>query len=147
MSTLVGPPESPKAREAPLVKPLDDAVWRAWIAKGREQDRRGSAARVKGVKLILVGGLLAVAALWSQFTPYEAVVRFLVAAGAVFVMFEAFDARQYAFAAVLGALALLYNPIAPVFHLSGDWQRAVVALSSFPFVASLAWGNPRLAHK
>jgi hypothetical protein len=27
------------------------------------------------------------------------------------------------------------------FSLSGDWQRALVAVSTVPFVASLAWRN------
>ncbi|MFN0171876.1 MAG: DUF6804 family protein [Bryobacteraceae bacterium] len=144
MSTLVGSRESPSEQQLPLVKPLDEARWHAWTAKGRALERRSSAARVRAVKLILVGGLLAVAGLWSQFAAYEVVVRFLVAWGAIFVMFQSFRARRYAFAAVFGALALLFNPIAPVFSLSGDWQRAVVVMSAVPFVASLAQDNSRM---
>jgi hypothetical protein len=72
-------------------------------------------------------------------------VRFIVASGATFVMFQTARARQYAFAAVFGALALLYNPVAPVFSFSGDWQRAVVLSSAFPFIASLAGRKERQA--
>ena len=79
-------------------------------------------------------------------TPYEVVVRFIVAGGAIVVMFHAFHARDYAFAAVFGALALLYNPVAPVFSFSGDWQRALVVASAVPFFASLAWRDARPAH-
>ncbi len=146
MSTLVGLPESRSGRERPLAKPLDEVVWQAWVAQGRAQDRRSSAARIKAVKWVSIAGLLAAAGLWSQLTPYEVVVRFIVAAGAIVVMFQAFNARHYAFAAVFGALALVYNPVAPVFSFSGDWQRALVVTSAVPFVASLAWSNVRLAY-
>ena len=137
MSIVVGSRES-QSRERQLAKPLDEAMWQAWIAKGRMQDRRSSAVRMKAVKWISIAGLLAAAGLWSQLTPYEVAVRFIVAASSIVVMFQTFHARQYAFAAVFGALALLYNPLAPVFSFSGDWQRALVFASTGPFVASLS---------
>jgi hypothetical protein len=146
MSTSVELRESRTVWAAPLSKPLDEAVWQAWAEKGRAQDRRGSAARVKVVKMVSITALLAAAALWSHLTPYAVVVRFIVAAGALAVMLDAFRARHYAFAAVCGALAILYKPLAPVFGFSGDWQRVVVAASAAPFLASLAWRNARTAH-
>ncbi len=33
--------------EAPAVKPLDEAAWQAWKAKGRAQDRQGRETRMK----------------------------------------------------------------------------------------------------
>ena len=87
---------------------------------------------------VSIGGLLATAGLWSHLTPYEVIVRFIVAGTAMVVMFQAFHARHYAVAAVFGGLALLYNPLAPVFSFSGDWQRALVFASTGPFVASLS---------
>jgi uncharacterized protein (DUF1684 family) len=131
------------AWEPPLAKPLDEAAWQAWVAKGRVQDRRSSAVRVKAVKWVSIAGLLAAAGLWSHLAPFDIVVRFIVTGGAIVVMFQAFQARHYAMAAVFGALALLYNPVAPAFSFSGDWQRAVVAASAAPFVASVAWRNAR----
>jgi hypothetical protein len=53
-------------------------------------------------------------------------------------MFEAFNKRQYALGAVFAGLVLLYNPVAPVFDFSGNWQRVLVILSAVPFAASLA---------
>jgi hypothetical protein len=47
------------------------------------------------------------------------------------------DAQHYAFAALFGALALLYTPVAPLFSFSGDWQRLIVLASAGPFLASL----------
>jgi len=60
-------------------------VWHAWLTKGRAQDRRSGAGRLKAVKWVTIAGLLAAAALWTQFIPHEA---------------------------VSGALALLCNPVA-----------------------------------
>jgi hypothetical protein len=93
------------------------------------------------VKWVSIAVLLAAAALWSYLASFEIVVRFIVAAGAAVEMFEAFRARRYAVAAVFGGLALLYNPVAPLFSFSGGWQRALVVASAVPFVASLAWRN------
>ena len=88
-------------------------------------------------------GALVAAGLWSQIAPFEVVVRFLVTASAMIVMFQAFRARYYAVAATFGALALLHNPVAPVFSFSGDWHRAVLAAGAFPLMASLAWPQKR----
>lgn len=132
--------------EPPAAKPLDEAVWQAWVAKGRANERRSSAALVKAVKWVSIVALLAAAGLWSYLAPYAVVLLFIVAAGAIVVMFQAFHARHFAFAAIFGALALLYNPVAPMLGLSGDWQRALVVASALPFVASLAWRNVRLPH-
>ena len=145
MCTSVGLLELRAVWEPPPSAALDEAVWQAWVARGRAQDRRDSAARVKTVKCGAIAALLA-AGLWTLPVPYELVVRFIVAAAAVAVMFHAFHTRHYAFASVFGAVALLYNPVAPVFSFSGDWQRALLLASTLPFVASLAWLNVRRAH-
>ena len=130
----------------PASKPLNEAVWQAWIAKGRTQDRRSSTLRIKAVKWVSVAGLLAATGLWSQFAPLDVIVRFIVTAGALVVMSQALGSRHYVFAAVFGALALLYNPVAPVLSFAGDWQRAVLVASAAPFLLSLAWRDVRLAH-
>jgi hypothetical protein len=139
VSTSVELPESLEAWVPPLSKPLDPAVWDAWIAKGRAEDQRSCAARIKVVTWISMAGLLIAAGLWSRLAPFEVVVRFLVTGGALVVMFEAFRVRHYALVVVFAVLALLYNPLVPVFDFSGEWQRAVVAASAIPFVATLAW--------
>ncbi len=137
--------ESQPVWKLPLAKPLDEAVWQAWIAKGRAQDLRGSNMRAKAVKWAAIMVLVAAALLSSRVAPYEVVVRFIVAAGALVVMFHAFRARRHAWAIVFGALAVLFNPILPVLSFSADWQRAVVVASAVPFAASLAWRNLKTA--
>ena len=73
------------------------------------------------------------------------VLRFLVVAAAVAVMLQTLRTRRYLSAALFAALAVLFNPIAPVFGFSGDWQRALLLASAAPFVASLAWRNLKVA--
>jgi hypothetical protein len=145
MPSIVESVKSQSAWAPPATRPLDEAVWRAWVAKGREQDRRSTAAQIRAVKWASITALLAAAGIWSNLVPFEAVVRFLVTASAMVVMFQAFQAQHYAGAAMFGALAMIYNPLAPVFSFSGDWQRAVVVASAVPFVVSLAWPNGKNA--
>ena len=142
MSALVGLQESQGVLEPPTSKPLDEAVWQAWIAKGRARDRHDSAVRINAVKWISIAGLLAAAGLWPQLARYEVLLRFLVAMGAVVLMFHAFETHRYAFTGVFGAVAFLYNPAMPIFALSGNWQHALVLASTTPFALSLTWRNP-----
>lgn len=143
MSTSVALQKPRKAGESPPFKPIDEGIWQAWVEKGRARDRRRSATLLMAVKGLSFAGLLVIAALWPRVTPYEVVARFVVAAGSLVLMFHSIDARQYALAAVFGALALFYNPVASVFSFSGDWQRVVIVASAAPVVASLAARNLR----
>jgi hypothetical protein len=145
MPAFVESEGSKSAWVPPAARPLDEAVWQAWVAKGRSHDRRSSAARIKAVKWASIAGLLAAAGLGSHLAPFEVVVRFLVAASAMVVMFQALQGRYYAVAAVFGALAVFYNPVVAAFTFSGDWQRAVVVASAVPFMVLLAWPNRRNA--
>jgi hypothetical protein len=137
MSTAVASRELREFGKTPDSRPLDEAIWHAWVEKGRAQDGRSGAARMKAVKWVSLVGLLALAGLWSHLTPYDVVVRFVVAAGAIVVTFHAIHAGRYASAAAFAAVALLFNPVVPVFSFSGDWPRAIVLASALPFVASL----------
>lgn len=139
MSNVAGLKESAAGWEPLATKALDEAMWNDWVAKGREREQRSNARLVKAVKWVSLATLFAAAVLGSHVIPYEVVVRFIVSAGALVVMFQAFHWRHYAFAAVFGALVLLYNPVVPVFSFAGDWQRFVVVTSALPFIGALAW--------
>jgi len=136
MSASVELLEPRESRGLSLVEPLDKAVGQTWAAKNRAQDRRNNAAFLKGVKWIAIGGLLAAAGFWSHLGPFDLAVRFIVAAGAVAAMFHAFRTRHFVFAGLFAALVALYNPVAPMLNFSGEWQRAVVVASTFPFLVS-----------
>jgi K+-sensing histidine kinase KdpD len=143
MSTLVDLQES-RSEPAPIREvPLDEAIWRAWLARCRAREQRGSEARMTAAKWFTVSVLLAAGALWSHPTAYDVVVRFVVMVAAILVMFQAVGTRNYAMAAIFGALAFLYNPVMPTFSFSGDWQRVLVVASAIPFVASLPSRNER----
>lgn len=146
MSTSLGFQKLLEVRERPPSKQLDEAVWQAWVEKGRARDRRNSAARLMAVNWVSLAGLLVVAGLWSHLAPYDVVARFILAAGAIVVMSHAIHEEQYALAVMFAAVALLYNPVVPVFSFSGDWLRAVVLVSAMPFVASLTARNVRTEH-
>jgi len=82
---------------------------------------------------------------WSQLTSYYIAIHCVLAAAALGMVFEAYNKRQYALLAVFAALALLYNPVAPVFSFSDNWRRALVVATAIPFVASLGWRDLKAA--
>ena len=63
MLTSIELPGSQKAWKPPETKPLDETIWQAWLAKGREQDRRNGTARIRALKWLSIAGLLVAAAL------------------------------------------------------------------------------------
>ena len=130
--------ESTSVWVVPAAEPLDEGVWRAWVAKGPAQDRRRNASQIKAVKWVSIAAFLVAAGLWSRLAPFEVAFRFIVTALALVAMSTALRGRHYAVAAAFGALALFYNPVAPLFSFSSEWQRVVVLASTAPFIASLA---------
>ena len=145
MATAVALQELPEVRELPMLTPLDETEWQAWAVE-YPLEKQGRSAVIKAVKWASIAGLFALAGLWSRITPSEVVARFIVDAGAIVVMAHALLARSYAVLAVSGALVLLYNPLAPVFRLSGDWQRAALVACAIPFLVLLVWRDMRTAH-
>jgi len=127
------------ARTLPVEKPLDEEVFRAWLARGHAREQRSRAVSTAAVKWIAIAALLATAGLSPHVIVYELVVRFVVAAAAVAVMLQAFHARHFVFLSLFGVLAVLYNPVIPIFRFSGDWQRIVVIVTALPFFLSLRW--------
>jgi predicted membrane protein len=127
-------------------KPLDQTVWRAWLEKNRQQESQRAFVRRKAVKWACIGILLAAVVVSSSvLTPYistyEAVVRFAIGLGALILLFESLQARQFALMVLFAALVLLFNPLLPPFALAGN--GALLLASVLPFVASLVWINER----
>ena len=128
------------------MRSLDESVWQAWVAKGRAKDKRKRARLSASVRYVVIAVLLLVAAgVGSNLAPYDVIVRFIVAAGAFFIAVQAIRSADYAIASVFGLVAVLYNPIAPIFDLTGEWQRLVVLGTAVLFMVSFYW-RFRLAH-
>src|SRR3954449_222018 len=102
---------------ADCTKPLDQIVWRAWLEKNRQQEIQRAFARMKAVKWACVGVLLATVVVSSLvLTPYFSVyevVRFAIGLGAIILLCESLQARQYALVVLFAAIVLLFNPILP----------------------------------
>lgn len=142
---LPGPPKVVAISEG---KPLEEAVWQAWLRKGRAQDERDSAARITLVKWLAIAVLLASAGLfWDVLATYGVVVKFIVAIAAIALLFQAVRTRNYVMSVLFGIVALLYNPVISVFTFSGEWVRALVFATLIPFIISLAWRNSKIASK
>ena len=124
------------------VKPLDEAVWRAWIEKNLEEERSRAAARTRAVNWICIGVLASAVVTSSHLSliyvpAYQAVVRLAIGVGATVIMFDHIRARNRGFTALFAAMVLLFNPLLPVFALSRN--ESTLLASILPFVASLLW--------
>jgi hypothetical protein len=123
-------------------RPLDEEVWRGWQQKNRLHDARIAARLTKVVKWMCIATLLVTAALPLYIAPYEAALRFIVAAGAAALMMQALHAHRYAVAALFATAGVLYNPIAPTFSLAGNaWQPLIIYPTVILFALSLTWLN------
>jgi hypothetical protein len=116
--------------------PLDEAVWQAWLAKGRARDNRGRARLNAAIRYVVIAVLLVAAGVWSSVAPYDVMIRFVVTAGAIFLMAQALRSANYAFSGFYGAVGLLFNPVSPAFTFAGEWQRMLVLGSALLFMAS-----------
>ena len=117
-----------------------------WLNKNILKDETRAAGRIKTVKWVCIGLLLATATISSHLLPlyvtsYEAVVRFAIVLGAIAILFESLPPRQYAFTALFAAVVVLFNPLVPMFTLAQN--RLVLVASVLPFVASLLWTKER----
>jgi hypothetical protein len=93
------------------------------------------------MKWIAMAALLAAAMLWRS-TANSQLPRFLLAFvicfGAGVVVMQAVRARKYVWAWGFAGIALLFNPLVPVFPFHGEWGRLLVLASIVPFAVSLA---------
>lgn len=132
--------------DTPAATPLDEASWAAWVEKGRAHDKQMSTAFLKGLKGLSMVTLVVAATFWSNLLPYDGVARFAMSAGALAAAILFFCGRRYAMAAVAGAIALVFNPVAPSLSLAGDWRRTLIAVTAVLLVASFAGFEKRKAN-
>ena len=94
----------------------------------------------KTMKWITIGALVAAAILWrsaanSQVSQF--LLGFVVCLGASVVVLQAGRVKKFVWAGGFTAIALLFNPLVPVFPFGGEWGRLLVLLTLVPFAVSL----------
>lgn len=94
MADLFTQQGSGPASERLTAKPLDEARWQAWMAKGRAHDVRVRGRAISAVKWVLIAALIAFAALWSQLARHEVILTSVILLGGVLVTGHATSQRE-----------------------------------------------------
>lgn len=63
--------------------------------------------------------LLAIPAIWPYF--YYQILRWVVAIVAVYSAYQAYESKNTTWTVVMGAVAILFNPIAPIYLAKETW--------------------------
>ncbi len=90
---------------------IHPSEWLIWELKGRAAKEQGRSERIQTIKWLSIAGVLAASLIWSKLPPYVLLISFTLCAVALSAMFRAFEARRYFIVALLGAFALIYNPL------------------------------------
>lgn len=119
--------------------------WKDWQERNRVQYSRGVALRATLTKYASMAVLLLAVVFWSYAADYQVLLNFAVCAGAVRVAFLAAAVRRYGWVSLFAGIALLYNPVFPLFTLTGRAAFFVVIASVTAFAASLMMPKSRRA--
>ncbi len=118
--------------------------WHDWQERNHLQDLRGMALRAKLTKYASMTVLLLAVVFWSYAADYQVLLWFAVCAGAVRIAFLAAAEGRRDWASLFVGIALLYNPIFPLFTLTGRVAFFLVIASMPAFAASLFLLKPCL---
>jgi hypothetical protein len=89
------------------------------------------------MKWISSAALLTAATFWGTALNYELLLTVVVFMGAIVVLQQAVTEKEYLWAAGFGSIALIFNPAAPLFQVSGEWFRVAALASTAAFAVSL----------
>ena len=95
----------------------------------------------KIMKWVSIAALLLAAMSWRSAPNYQLLLEFVVCMGAIVVVMQAVRETKYLWAAGFVTIALLFNPVVPVFRLSGPLSLLLVLACIAPFALSLAGLN------
>ena len=93
---------------------------------------------VKTMKWGAVVGLLLAAISWNAGANYRLLLDLVVAVGAIVVLRQAVRAKQYFWASGFVGMALLLNPIVPVFTPAGNLMLLLFLVGLSPIVMTFA---------
>jgi|SRR5690242_16698849 hypothetical protein len=94
------------------------------------------------MKWVSIAALLLAMAFWPAASTYQSELNLVVSAAAVIVLIQAYQAKNYPWAAAFFGIAVLFNPLFPVFKLSGLLGLALVVFAIAPFAISLVKLRP-----
>ena len=93
---------------------------------------------VKTMKWGAIVGLLLAAISWNAGANYRLLLDLVVAVGAIVVLRQAVRAKQYFWASGFVGMALLLNPIVPVFTPAGNLMLLLFLVGLSPIVITFA---------
>jgi len=94
------------------------------------------------MKWVSIAALMIAVVFWKSAADYQVELGAVVSVAAAVALMEAFQAKKYRWAASFFLIALLFNPVVPVFLLSGGVGLCLVMLSMAPFAISLVALKP-----
>jgi len=133
-----------RVQTAQAPKPLDEAVWNAWLDKNSARDRRNHAFRMDAVRWGCIGLLSLAAGLSFQHAfAYPllgtSVFQFALTLGAIAFAWQTISSRRYVLALAFATVAVLFEPLLPSSWLLRN--SPVLLLSTLPFIVVAYWGE------
>ena len=89
------------------------------------------------MKLVSSAALLLMVMLAGSVESYQLPFTVVVFLGAIVVLVQAIGTREYFWAAAFIAIALVFNPVAPLFQTAGNWFLMMALVCTAVFAVSL----------
>ena len=133
-----------RVQTAQSPKPLDEAVWNAWLNRNAAEDRRNHAFRMEAVRCGCISLLLLAVGLSFQhafaYPLWGAkVFQFALTLGAIAFAWQTISSRRYVLALAFASVAVLFEPLFPSSWLFRN--SPVLLLSTLPFIVVAYWGE------
>jgi hypothetical protein len=95
------------------------------------------------MKWFTIATLLLTVLFWESARDFRLELDLVVCVAAAIVVAQAYEAKRYGWAAGFVAIALIFNPLVPVFRPPGNTGFSIVVFSIVPFIVSLVELRPR----
>jgi hypothetical protein len=95
------------------------------------------------MKWVTIATLLLTVLYWGAAQDFRRELDLVVCIAACMVMKQAYQAKKYSWAGGFLTIALVFNPLVPLFRPVGDIGLSIVVFSIVPFVVSLVELRPR----
>ena len=118
---------------------LNEAAWSAWQMRHAASDRKQAGAIMLGVKCISLALLLLAVFFSGYAAPHHLWVRFVISLTAIVIACQAWDLKRYVFLLGFAAIAVIFNPVVPMFPIDAMVRSSVPSFAALAFVASIVW--------